>query len=619
MIKKEKNMKYQETIDGVLKNLGGESNIDSLTHCMTRLRFTVKDDTKINMDEIKKVKEVVGCVNKGGQLQVVIGTHVSEVYAELIKGTKFDTADTAKKEKKNPITALFDTMASIVMPMIGPLAGAGMIKAILSMLVQFQIIDNTTQTYQLFYMVSDCVFYYMPFFLAFSAGKKFKCNPYLSLIFAAMLVHPTFIGLKTAGEAVNLLGMPVTLATYTSSVVPIIMIVYFQSIIEGFVAKFTPKAIKTFFVPMIVILITVPVGLVVLGPLGAIVGNYIATFFTMLNSNVGWLVPMLVGGLCPLLVMTGMHYAIGSAQTIQRATVGYATILAPGMICSNMAQCAATFGVALKTKNSELKTLASTVGVTALCGITEPTLYGIGLKYKRPLYSAMAAGAIGGLYAGIMSVKQWAYGTSTVFALPVYIGDDNSFLHICIAVAIAMILAFVFAFISHKDVEVTNPDKKTASGNTLNKKIELASPMTGNVLSLSEVNDDAFKSEALGKGCAVIPTIGEVVSPVDGKIAMLFETKHAIGIEANDGTEILIHVGLDTVKLAGKYFESMVKTGDIVKKGDPLLKFDIEAMLIEGYDLTTPIIVTNSELYLDIVETNKATVASGETLLTGVK
>ncbi len=437
-------MKYESLVRAILNEIGGEHNIASVTHCMTRLRFTLKDESKANIENVKNITGVVGCVNKGGQFQIVIGTQVADVYNELIQIAHIQTDGEEKKEKKNLISALFDTMASIVMPMIGPLAGAGMIKAILSILVQFSLIDNTTQTYQIFYMVADCVFYYMPFFLAFSAGKKFKCNPYLSLIFAAMLVHPTYLGLKTAGDPVTLLGLPVTLATYTSSVVPIILIVYFQSIVEKWVTKWTPKAIKTFFVPMIVILVTVPVGFIVLGPLGAIFGNYLASFFTFLDTQVGWLVPMLVGGLCPLLVMTGMHYALGSAQSIQRATVGYATILAPGMVCSNMAQSAATFGVALKTKDKELKSLASTVGVTALCGITEPTLYGIGMKLKRPLYSAMAAGAIGGLYAGLTGVKQWAYGTSTIFALPVYLGSDNSFLNICIAVAISMVLAFVF-------------------------------------------------------------------------------------------------------------------------------------------------------------------------------
>lgn len=448
----------EKLINEILRAIGGKENILSATHCITRLRFHLADTKKADIETVKKIDGVVGCVYKAGQFQVIIGPQVNEVYNDLIRmtGLKNEPAVDAKTEdsaeKKNILSRLVDTMASIVMPMIGPLAGAGMIKAILSLLTQFALISKDSQTYQLFYLVADGVFYYMPFFLAFSAGKKFKCNPYLSLIFAAMLVHPNYMAMKTAGEAVKLFGfLPVTLASYTSSVVPIILIVYFQSIVENFFAKITPKAIKVFFVPMVTILITVPVGYVVLGPLGSIVGTYLAKGFTALDTYASWLCPTLVGGLCPLLVMTGMHYALGSAQSIQRATLGYATILAPGMVCSNMAQSAATFGVALKSKNPELKSLASTVGVTALCGITEPTLYGVGLKYKTPLYCAMAGGALGGLFAGLMHVKQWAYGTSTIFALAVYLGEDNSFVYMCIAVAIAMLSAFILSYLTFKD------------------------------------------------------------------------------------------------------------------------------------------------------------------------
>ena len=449
-------MKYQDTIQGILAHIGGEENIESVTHCITRLRFVLKDESKADKEAIKGVKGVVSCLSKSGQFQVVIGTHGTEVYDELCSVIHIDSAKAPAKaapaKSKNLFAMLCDTMSSIVMPMIGPLAGAGMIKALLSIAVTFGLLNTDSQTYKIFYLVADGVFYYLPFFLAFSAGKKFKCNPYLSLVFAAMLVHPNYLALKSAGEAVKLFGiLPVTMASYTSSVVPIILIVYFQSIVERFVTKYTPKPVKAFVVPMLVILVTVPVGYVVLGPLGSIIGGYMAKAFTLLDTHLSWLNGMLIGGLCPLLVMTGMHYALGSAQSVQRATMGYATIMAPGMVCSNMAQCAATFGVALRSKNKDLKGLASSVGVTALCGITEPTLYGIGMKYKRPLYCAMIGGALGGLYAGLMHVKQWAYGTSTIFALPVYIGEDNSFLHICIAVAIAMIVAFVLSFLTFKD------------------------------------------------------------------------------------------------------------------------------------------------------------------------
>lgn len=614
-------MKYQETIKGILENIGSEENIDTVTHCMTRLRFNLKDDSKADLDALKKVKGVVASVNKGGQLQVVIGTHVNEVYDELVASTnvkKGGSIDEEPKQKRGVVTAFFDTMASMFMPMIGSLAGAGMIKAILSIAVQFGLLNKADQAYQIFYMVSDTVFYYMPFFLAFSAAKKFKCNPFLALIFAAMLVHPTYMDLKAAGDPVSLFGLPVTLATYTTSVVPIILIVYFQSIVEKFVTKFTPNAIKVFFVPMVVILITVPVAFVVLGPLGAIVGTYIAKFFIMLDTHISWLVPTIMGGLVPLFVMTGMHHAIGSAQAIQRATVGYATIQSPGMVCSNMAQSAATFGVALKTKNKELKSLATSAGVTALCGITEPALYGISMKLKRPLYSAMAAGAIGGLFAGITRVKQWAYGTSTVFALPVYIGEDNSFVNICIAVGISMILGFIFSYLSHKDPEDTTEIKEAVTSK-LTKKEQVTAPMTGAVLSLNEVSDDAFKSEAMGKGCAIVPVVGKVIAPVDGVIVATFETQHALGIKADNGMEILIHVGIDTVKLNGQFFKSYVKKGDKIKRGELLLEFDLEKIVDAGYDITTPIIITNTKDYLDVIETTEENVTAGDYLMTGVK
>lgn len=489
-------MKYQEMIKEILIHIGGEANIESVTHCMTRLRFVLKDDSKADSSAVKNIKGVVGCVNKGGQFQIVIGTHVAEVYEEL-SGTVGIKNGTAQTKKKFELSQVFDLIAGIFMPIVGALAGSGMVKAILSVCVAANWIDTTSQTYTLLYMISDIVFYYLPFFLAYSAAKKFKINPYVSLIFAGMLVHPTFTGLKSAGEAVSFLGLPVNMATYTSSVIPIILIVAFQAIIEKYVKKFTPNAIKTFFVPMMTILIVAPVGLIVLGPLGAILGGYLSTFFTFLDTKASWIVPTLVGGLAPLLVMTGMHYSLGAAQSVQRATVGYATILAPGMISSNMAQAAATFAVSVKTKNKDLKALASSCAVTAICGITEPALYGVNMKLKRPLYATMLAGGCAGLYAGITGVKAWSAGTSNIFALPIYIGADNSFMNACITVAIALVLGFIFSWVLYKE-PVEFEEEKKAEPSSLNKKTEIYAPLKGAVLPLSEVKDDAFSSEALG-------------------------------------------------------------------------------------------------------------------------
>lgn len=616
-------MNYQELIKNILENIGGESNIKSVTHCMTRLRFTLKDDSKASVKNVKSIKGVVGCVNKGGQFQIVIGTHVSDVYDVLLSCTKIQGSSNDKGEKKkNPVAAVFDTIAGISTPVVGALAGAGMVKAILAILVFAKVIDTSSQTYTLLYMLSDCVFYFFPFFFAVSASKKFNCNIYLSLVFAGMLLHPTFTGLKASGDPVSFLGIPVTMATYSSSLIPIILIVWFQSYIEKFAKKISPNAVKIFLVPLITMLVVFPVGIIVLGPLGAIFGKYLAELFTFLDTKASWIIPMLVGGLAPLLVMTGMHYALGSAQSIQRATMGYATILAPGMMSSNMAQAAATFAVSIRAKKNDLKTLASSCALTALCGVTEPALYGVNMKLKRPLYATMIGGAIGGLYAGITGVKAWAAGTSNIFTLPIYIGEDKSFINMCIAVAISMISAFIICLIIYKEPSSEDDEEVVENKNeveVLNKRIEIKAPLTGTVVNLKEVEDEAFSSEAMGKGIAIKPISGEVLSPINGKVEMLFETKHAIGLRSNDGVEILIHIGLDTVKLEGKYFKSHIKSGDKINVGDKLVTFDIDALEKEGYDIITPVIITNSNDYLDIVETDEKNATKDTIVLTAIK
>ena len=611
-------MKYQDLINKVLKNIGGEENIESLTHCFTRLRFSLKDDSKASTEEIKKIPGISGCVNKGGQFQVIIGTHVSDVYEEFMSVIKVEGGQETSKKKNGIVTAFFDTISSIFMPIVGALAGAGMVKAILSVCVACGWLDTTSQTYVLLFMIADIVFYYLPFFLAFSTAKKFKCNPYIALIFAGMLLHPTFLGLKSAGEAVSFLAMPVKMATYSTSVIPIILIVGLQSIIEKYVKKYTPNAIKPFFVPMVTILIVGPIGLIALGPIGAILGDYLALGFDTLNNTANWIVPTLVGAFLPLMVLTGMHYSVGALQATQRATVGYGTIFTPGSICSNMAQAAATFAVSLRTKNKELKTLASSTGLTALCGITEPALYGVTMKLKTPLYATIMAGGAAGFYMGITGTKTWSSGTSNIFSLPIFIGPDNSFMNACIAVTIALVLGFVLSYILYKEPESFENIKPQSKGELTSKSV-ISSPMSGTVLMLNEVNDDAFKSGALGKGCAIVPNDGRVVSPIDGNVVMLFESKHAIGLMSDDGCEVLIHIGLDTVKLNGQHFTAHVKKSDVVKKGDLLITFDMKAIQEAGYDVTTPVIITNSKDYLDVVETDLNKIEENAVLLTVVK
>ena len=616
-------MKYEKLAKEILREVGGSSNIVSLAHCMTRLRLNLKDDSKIDINKVKEIDGVVGSVNKGGQFQVIIGTHVEDVYNEVCQIGKITNSEGGSQgeKRKKGLGSVFDIIAGIFMPIVGALAGSGMLKAILSVLVATNSIDVESQTYMILFMISDVVFYYLPFFIAVSAAKKLKCNPFLSLIFAGMLLHPDFVNMRTEGIAVSFFGLPLRLAIYSTSVVPIILIVFLQSYVEKWAKKVSPNAVKTFLVPLITILITAPLGLIVLGPLGAIFGDYLALFFEFLNGKISWIVPTLVGGLAPLLVMTGMHYSLGAVQATQRATVGYATILAPGMMASNMSQAAAILAVSVKTKDKELKTLASSCGITALCGITEPGLYGITLKYKRPLYATMLAGSIAGFYAGITNVKAWSAGTSNIFSLPIYIGEDHSFINICITVIIALVLGFVFSYIFHKDEEVEEVIQNTQldTNPILDSKLEVFSPLKGKLVDLENVNDEAFSSLVMGKGIAIEPEEGVIVAPFDGKVEMLFNTKHAIGLKSTEGVELLIHIGIDTVKLGGKYFETFVKVDDEVKKGKKLLEFNMDMIKDEGYDCVTPIIVSNSNDYLEVIEKNVTQIEKEEKLLTILK
>ncbi|WP_178075845.1 beta-glucoside-specific PTS transporter subunit IIABC [Paenibacillus oralis] len=616
-------MKYEQLAKDILAQIGGRENVASLTHCITRLRFQLKDDSIVDKDKVKNIDGVVSCVNKGGQFQVVIGTHVEEVYHAVCEVGKLDgDFGESPEEKKGIISAFFDTIAGIFVPIIGALAGAGMLKAILSLATTFHWVSTESQTYSILFMISDIPFYYMPFFLAVSAAKKFKTNLFLALIFAGMLVHPTLVGLKSSGDAVALFGIPMHMATYTSSVIPIILIVYFQSYIEKFAKNISPKAVKTFLVPIITILIVAPVGLLALGPIGAFVGGYVAAFFNFLNDKASWVVPTLVGALNPLLVMTGMHYSVGAAQAVQRATVGYTTIYSPGALVSNMSQAAAVFAVSTKSKNKDTAALASSCAATALCGITEPALYGVTLKQKSPLYATMLAGGIAGFYMGIMGVKAYSAGTSTVFSLPIYIGPDSSFIHAGIAVGIAMVLGFVFSYLFYKDKEITPAQEEKPEQTHIEldrNQSEVYAPIKGSLVALRDVNDDAFATMAMGKGIAIEPTEGVVYAPFDGKVEVLFKTKHAISLRSNEGVELLIHVGIDTVKLKGKYFESLVSVNEPIQKGQELIRFNLSEIKQAGYECVTPIIITNTGEYLDVIESDKSNVGLDNIILTTIK
>ena len=616
-------MSYEVLAKEIIEKVGGASNVSAVAHCMTRLRFNLKDDSKVNLEAVKAIDGVVGAVNKGGQFQVIIGTHVSKVFDAIQAVGNFDQSSSDEpEEKKSVASQILDAIAGTFSPIIPAIAGSGMIKALLAVLTTFNWLSTDSQTYYILNFVSDATFYFLPFLLAFSASKKFKCSPYVAAALAGILLHPNLGALAELGNPVQYFGLPVTLATYSSSVIPIILIVWVQSYVEKYAKKYSPNSVEIFLAPMITMLVMSILALVVLGPIGAIAGDYLAQGFTFLDEKASWLVPTIIGALCPLLVMTGMHYSLVPICLAQLATLGYDSFLSPGMMVSNIAQGVAAAVVAFKAKDQNMKSIAASSAITGVMGITEPALYGVNLPLKTPLYSAMIGGGCAGLYAGITGIRAFASSSPGLAALPVFIGGEgmSNFINAIISVAIAIVVTAVAALVLVK-IEVPeskeNEIKEAKKDNIqLNKKVIIQSPMTGTVLPLSQVSDEAFASEAMGKGIAIIPEEGKVFSPVDGTIAMVFGTKHAIGLVSESGVEVLIHVGIDTVKLNGQYFNAYVESGQVVKKGDLLLEFDMDAIKEAGFSLETPVIITNTQQYLDIIETEESLIQVNKELLT---
>ena len=604
-------MNFNETAKKILENVGGTKNVLSLTHCMTRIRFELKDMDVINEEKIKTLPQVIGTVKKEGIFQVIVGSDVRNIYEELISLGGFsgsNKGNNQKKKKEKKLTSVLDFVANIFSPILPAIAASGVLQAILIVLKNLNIIDAASQTYIVLNVIANCVFYFLPIYLAFSAAEKFKCNKYIAVTLACVLLHPTIMALEAP---VQFLGIPMKLADYTSSVLPILLTVWLQSYVESFVAKHSPKAIKFFLVPLSVLVICAPACLLILGPIGTVVGDLLAAGLNFINRYLGWFTVMFFAGFCPILTMTGMHHSLTPILLNNLATFGYDTVIVPGAVMSNVAHGGAALAVAIKTKSKEMKKMSISTGITALLGITEPSLYGVHLKLKKPLIAVIIGGAAGGLWLGLFNVKAYTLGAGGLVAAPLFIGegDPMNFVHGCIALAITLVVSFVATLIiGFKDVEESDVDK-SIKGKTVH------SPVSGEVVNLSDVADETFSSKILGDGIAVKPSEGKIYAPFDGTVTALFPTKHAIGLKSEDGKELLIHIGINTVKLDGRYFEAYVKEKDIVHEGDLLITFDLDKISAEGYDTTTSILVTNYNEFGEVMPVAEKKIKNGEPLV----
>ena len=627
-------MDYAIVAKKILEKIGGESNVNSVQHCMTRLRFTLKDESKVDDDAIKKIKGVMGVVRQGGQYQVIIGNNVGGCYKELIKLGNFQESKSDEvKEKKGIINSILDIVSGCMSATMPAIIGAGMIKVLLVILPMIGILSNTSQTYAILNALGDATFYFLPLILVISSSKKFNINPYTLAAVIGVMLYPDFIGLVDAGEKIYLFGLPVAAASYSYSVIPVIMMAWVMQYVEKISDKITPEVTKNFLRPMLTLLIALPIALIVIGPIGFYAGEALSTAMVFVYDKAGWLAIMIMGALMPLLVMTGMHWAFVplSIMNINNPNIGFDTLLLVGMLCSNLAQASSCLAVFLKSKNKDLRQVAGASSISAfLAGVTEPAMYGVTLKYKKPLYACMIAGGVSGLYAGFVGLKCYVFATPALISLVQFI-DPNSgsnFVNALITLGITVVLAFVLTWIlgfedpaNEEDEEIEETTFEEDIVEDVKGEINsiVLSPIEGKAVSLKQVNDITFSEEIMGKGAAIIPTVGRAVAPVDGTVSALFETKHAIGLAGDNGVEILIHIGLDTVKLGGKHFTAHVKSGDRVKAGDLLVEFDIEGIKNEGYDIITPVLVTNTYDYKDILSLIDRDVKEKEELIKAVK
>lgn len=614
--------KYESLAKDIVANVGGQENVSNVYHCMTRLRFTLASNAKANKEALESLDGVTKVIINAGVYQVVIGPHVAEVFEEVIKLVDIGSDNVAQLvEKKGVFNTVIDFISGTFQPVIPALSGAGMVKAVLAILVVFKLITNESQTYYLLNMFADGVFYFLPLILAFTAAQKLKANPILAVSVGAMMLHPNWFNLVSAGEPVNFFGMiPFTLVRYSSSVIPIILVVLVQSRVEKYLRKYVPKSVELVIVPLMTFLIMGTLAFSILGPIGSILGGYLATFFTFLSVKAAWAPAVLIGVFCPLMVMIGLHNAVAPLGVVQMSNLGFDSIWGPGNICSNMAQAAATTVVALRTKNSQTRQIATTASVTAFMGITEPALYGVNLPKKYPLVASMIGGGLGGLYAGLTHTHRFATGSGGLPAVALYIGDDTMkfFYNIIIAMVISIVVSAALTFVLSLKYEKNEEQESASLGSDKSPAgiFAIEAPLKGQILPLAQCHDEAFASGSIGQGIVIIPEQGKVVAPFDGTVATLFPTGHAIGLVSDTGVELLIHIGIDTVNLGGKYFEAFVKQGDHVRAGQPLVDFDIEAIKNAGYSTQTMVLVTNHGQFSNIKATGDKAVDFSDHLLT---
>ncbi|MCH5381453.1 PTS transporter subunit EIIC [Lactobacillus paragasseri] len=650
---------YDALAKTIIKDVGGKDNVISVVHCTTRLRFKLKDEKKANDDALKDTDGVVTVVKAGGQYQVDIGNEVADVYEAVLKEGGFSGGgqvadDDLDDSNMSLMDKAIDLISGIFTPILGPMAAAGMIKGLTAMCASFGWLAKTSGTYEVLYAIGDGFFYFLPLILAITSAKKFKVDRFTAITIGAAMCYPAMVAMNSSKKVLfdlfngtflhsqvhaTFLGIPIISMNYTSTVIPIILAVWFASVVEKWCKEWIPTVVKTFLVPFVTLLIVVPLTFLIIGPLATWIGNALAAITSAVYNFSPVLAGILLGGFWQVFVIFGVHWGFVAVMMSNIAALGYDPILGLSLGAS-FAQIGVVLAILLQTKDQKLKGIALPAFLSGIFGVTEPAIYGVTLPRKKPFVLSCIAAGIGGGLIGFFGTKMYMMGGMGVFVIPAAIGPktgvDMSVYGLMIAMAVSFVLGFILQMVlGKKSVDQAYDEKQAktvqevanqadtiakaapslANTSDLNVSTELVSPLAGELLPLSEVKDEVFSSGAMGEGVAVEPSEGVLHAPADGKVVMTFPTGHAIGMKTSDGAEILMHIGMDTVNLQGHGFETLVAKGDEVKAGDELVKFDIDAIQAKGYVVMTPIVVTNSKDYEKITVVSQGNVKVGQEIL----
>ncbi|MGP6441313.1 PTS beta-glucoside transporter subunit IIABC [Rahnella sp. RcJ3] len=619
-------MEYRTLADEILRGVGGKDNVNSVVHCATRLRFKLKDTRKADAAGLKENPGVIMVVESGGQFQVVIGNHVGAVYEALVKGSALsDGSDDDRGDNGSVFARAIDVISGIFTPFIGIMAASGILKGFLALALACGWMVPESGTYKVWFAASDAMFYFFPLVIGYTAGKKFGGNPFVTMMIGGAMVHPLMIAAfdvqQSGAHSEHFLGIPLVFINYTSSVIPVILAAWASSWLEKQSMKILPGALRNFITPLICLMVIVPLTFLVIGPVATWASQQLAHGYQFVYHVSPMVAGAFMGALWQVCVIFGLHWGLVPLMINNFSVLGHDTML-PLLLPAVMGQVGAVAGVMLRTKDVRTRALSGSAISAGIFGITEPAVYGITLPHRRPFIFGCVGGALGAAVLGYFQTTAYSFGFPSVFTFTQIIpptGFDKTVTAGIAGTLIALLFAALATYFFGVKQEAVAPEvSEKAQADALQAprgKTLIASPMSGPCIALDTVKDPTFASGLLGKGVAIVPVAGRVVSPVDGTVVSLFKTHHAIGIESADGAEILIHVGIDTVKLDGKFFTPHVDVDAVVKQGDLLLEFDVQGITDAGYDLTTPVLVTNSDDYLDVIPAGVGQDASEQTLL----